>query len=107
MRAGLLRHRLALQSATEADSGTGSGQLDKTWTTYATVWGSITPLSGRELTEQQQVISEVTHKARIRYRSGVTSEHRIVWDSRTFEIDNVLNWSERNIYLDLMIKERL
>ena len=106
MRAGKLRHRLALQNATETDSGTGTGHLDKTWTTYATVWGSIEPLSGRELVEQEQVQSEVTHKTKIRYQSAITSEHRIVFKTRTFQIVTMLNPEERNREIELMLRER-
>ena len=103
MKAGKLRHRLALQS--ESSSTDSYGQVTDTYSTYATVWGSITPLKGLELIHAQQVQSEVTHKCIIRYNSSLDTKDRIVFDSRTFEIISILNADERNIYQEVWCKE--
>ena len=47
MRIGTLRHRVELQEPVENQDG--YGEAERTYTTYATVWASVEPLSGREL----------------------------------------------------------
>ena len=103
MNIGKLRHRLALQSETQTQGATG--EVTSTYATETTVWGSITPLSGRELEQAKQISEEITYKAVIRYYSGLTTEYRISHDSRTFEIVNILNNEERDEYQTLMLKE--
>jgi SPP1 family predicted phage head-tail adaptor len=72
-----------------------------------TVWGSVEPLTGRELLLAQQVSAEVTIRVTIRYDSGntVTPQHRIIIGSRTLEIVYVGNPEERDKQLILMCKE--
>ena len=53
MRAGRLRHRLVLQSKSEARDAYGGAII--TWSTQDTVWGAIEPLSGNEYFAQDQI----------------------------------------------------
>lgn len=103
MRIGRLRHRLALQTETQTQGATG--EVTSTYATATTVWGSLVPLSGRELETAKQISEEITYKAVIRYYSGLASEYRISHDSRTFEIVNIRNFEERDIFQELMLKE--
>lgn len=48
------------------------------WQDVDEVWASIEPLRGREFFEAQQVHSELTTRIRLRYRSDVTPDMRIV-----------------------------
>jgi len=48
---------------------------------------------------------EITHKIRIRYRSGMTSKNRIKFGSRYFNITSILNPDERNIMIDMFAVE--
>lgn len=97
MRAGQLRHRLAIQTATE--TRTDSGESVKLWTTTAQVWGSVEPMSGKELFTAQQVSPNVTHKITMRGRplSAVSPQQRIAFGDRIFQVDNALNKDERGI----------
>lgn len=107
MRAGKLRHRVEFHSDTPTQDD--FGQSIESWTSYMTVWAAIEPLEGRELLLAQQVNAEVTIRVRIRYDSGntVSPEHRVIVGSRTLEIVNVINPSERDEKLTLMCKEIL
>jgi SPP1 family predicted phage head-tail adaptor len=68
------------------------------YTTEATVWAQLRPLSGRESFIAQQVNADVTHEIIIRYYSGLTPKHRILFGTRQFDIISVLNKDERNEY---------
>ncbi len=102
MQAGKLRHRLTVEDYTETVDS--YGEMRKTYSTTTTVWGSVVPLSGRELVQAQQVQSEATTRIRIRYTSlGPTT--RIGFGTRKFDIVHVGNVEERNAEVVLLCKE--
>ena len=103
MRNGLQRHRLAIRAATEAADE--YNQMIKTWATSSTVWGSVQPLSGQELVNAQQVHALTTHRIKIRYISTLTTEMRILFRTRVFEIVSMLDVLERQTELELLCKE--
>lgn len=100
-----MRNRLALQSVSRANDE--YGQAIETFTTYATVWGSLEPLSARELIGANAQNAEVTHKAIIRYSTSVATTDRISFDSRAFEIASMMNIRERNHRMELLLTEVL
>ena len=107
MRAGTLRHRIAIQIETETPDGLGGFVL--TWSDVSglsSVPAAIWPLSSRESLDAMKLESVVSSKIRIRYTSGVTSKNRILFGTRIFNIQgNPINYEERNKYLDLMVSE--
>ncbi len=103
MRAGRLRNKIVVQTNTPTQSG--SGALTDVWSTYATVRSEINPKGGREYFDAKQVNAEIDIIFNIRYYSGVTSKMRISWNSRTFDIQSVINPMERNIEMLIACKE--
>lgn len=104
MRAGKLRHKMTIEAPPTTrnayNEATGS------WTTFATVWGSIEPLSGRELVAARELQSDVDFKITIRYLSGVAAKMRVSWNSRTFDIAHVESRMEGNREMWLFAVER-
>jgi SPP1 family predicted phage head-tail adaptor len=100
-----LRHRVVIQS--ELASADGAGGYSLSWNFIATVWASVTPLSGREILAGQRLESRITHRIRMRYRSDitVTSSTRLSWNGRTFNIRAVINPGQRNRWLELLVEE--
>ncbi len=90
--AGRYRHRLEVQSLGETRADDGG--IIRGWTTDTTRWAEIKPLQGRELFEQQQVDSRLTHRIEMRYVAGLTSDQRLVEGSRIFNIHSVTNVKE-------------
>lgn len=105
MQAGKLRHRVTFQNPPTAQNSTG--QVTGSYTTLATRWGSIEPLSGRELVNAQQISAEVTHRIRVRWLSGIAPKVRAVFGSRNFDILSVLNPEERKRELELLVREKV
>jgi SPP1 family predicted phage head-tail adaptor len=105
MRAGLLRHRIQLQSRTLAANSLG--EPIETWSTYATVSARISPLSGRERWAAMQHAAETTHRIEIRAKAGIKAEDRIIFETRTFRIDAILDKDERGIEMQLLCKEEI
>lgn len=105
MNSGKLRHRIEIQQKT-ATQDTFGAPVD-TWAEFATVWAEIKPASSTDrVAFNQATAPETTHKVNIRYLAGVTSDMRVMFGSRVFEITAPpLNWDERNKELTLMCRE--
>ncbi len=105
MRIGPLNKRVAIRSASRTRDD--YGEPIASWSTDATVWASVEPISGREMLNAQQQHAEITHRIRMRYQPGtsVTAEKRILFDSRDFEIVSVINRKEKKRMLELLCKE--
>ncbi len=105
--AGTLRHRLVLQARTPSADG-GGGDLGDPWAspvTVATLWGNLQPLNGDERLRAMKLESHVTHRIAVRYRAGVTTDMRIVFGARTFNIRAVIDVGERRRRLELLCEE--
>jgi len=107
MRAGGLRHRIAIQVESSAPDGMGGEVL--TWTSVTglgSVPAAIWPLSSKEQLDAMKLESVITNKIRIRYRAGITSANRIVFGSRIFNIKGApINSDEKNKTLDFLVTE--
>ena len=103
MKIGKLRHRIEIQAKTPTQDS--YGEITYSWATADTVWAQVMPLKGRELEHAQQIQAETDYKMIIRYNSTV--KHRVVYDSRTFEVNVILNIGERDIYQEIYCKEIL
>ena len=78
------RTKVQLQSATTAASSTG--QPVETWTTYATVLGSVNTLRGAAYYAAQQTANETAIELFIWYRTDVEPKHQAIVDGVTYEI---------------------
>ncbi len=103
MRAGQLRHRLKILKPT--DVAASWNNTETTWATYATPWGKIEPMSGREYYEAAQVQSETRYIITIRYIRGLMPNMRISFEGRIFKIIAGLDPKERNRKLEIIATE--
>lgn len=103
MRAGELRHRVTIQQKSVTRDSYGAEVI--TWTDVATVWAAVEPLRGREFLEAKQIQSETAYRVRIRHRSDVDTDMRVMWNSRTLEIVAVLDIGGLGRELELMCRE--
>lgn len=102
--AGLLRHCIEIQQKTNSQTDTGS--ISVQWSEFALVRARIIPVSGNEKFQQDQFLNQVTHKIEMRYLKGVTPQMRILFDGRYFDIEAVIDESERNRMLTIMCLEK-
>jgi SPP1 family predicted phage head-tail adaptor len=72
---------------------------------YKTVFGSVEPLSGRELFNAQTISAETTTRFRIRFIPGITKKMRLAFKDRIFNIEAIINAEERNAALEIMCAE--
>jgi len=103
MRAGRLRHRVTIQQKVPTRDTFG-GEL-VTWSPVATVWASVEPLQGREYLAARQLQAELTTRIRIRCRTGILPQMRVVWGSHTYDIQAVIEPESGRRELQLMCTE--
>ena len=103
MRAGKLRHRITIQQNTPTQNS--FGEMEPSWSAFATIWAAVEPLSGDERWTSDQFQSEVSHRIRIRRRVGITPLMRVSWQGRLFDIQAVLEPESNRRELHLLCSE--
>jgi SPP1 family predicted phage head-tail adaptor len=104
MISGKLRHRVTIQQASTVEDTTSGGTYEQ-WTNEVTVWGQVTPASGREFWDIRKSNSEVDGKVTIRYRPGLDPTRRLLHKGRVLEILYIINRDERNEMLEIYYRE--
>ncbi|WP_345993760.1 phage head closure protein [Sulfurimonas sp. HSL-1716] len=103
MRSGNLKHKVEIKQHTGTRDTFGGVADDDVL--FATVYVSIVPLSGKEYFVSKSVNSEVTHQIEMRFIPGVTPDMKIVYGTREFDINSVINVREANKTLQIMATE--
>ncbi len=101
LRAGDLRDRITIQ---RRQAGGALGQPSKNWELVAQAWANIRFSSGSEAIRSGQPASEAKCSIRIRWRTGITADMRIVSGGVAYEIEAVLPDGQRRQYVDLVCK---
>lgn len=104
MQSGLLRQQVKIQSRIDGIDAAGDAMVS--WLDVATIWADVQPLRGLERMNAQQVgAAAIDHRITTRYRPGLTPKHRILYGTRVFDIESVINVNERNEMIELLCKE--
>jgi SPP1 family predicted phage head-tail adaptor len=105
MHIGELRKQVAVQAEQQTPDGAGGYAL--AWTTLASVWADIAPASGNEVFAAGHLEGHVTHKITMRWRSdlAITSDMRLLYNNRAFNIRAVMNKDESNQWATLLVEE--
>ena len=103
MNIGDLNKRITLQYPSRVSDSMGGFTV--TWVDATTAWAAIWPVSATEQIQAAQQVITITHKIRIRYRSGIESSWRVKFGDRYFSIVSIINPNERNRMLDILCKE--
>jgi SPP1 family predicted phage head-tail adaptor len=105
MRFRKYRHRITIQA--EQNEPDGQGGRETVWSDLFTTWASIKTKTGTEKEEGQQTQPTVNYEIEMRYRPGITSKNRVVFQGRVFDIKNVNNVKELNKTLILTCVEKV
>ena len=98
-----LRHSVTIQERTLTADGQGGST--ESWSTFTTAWVAIEPTSAAQQFYAQHLKHRVTHKITARYFSGLTSDMRIIFGSRTFHVRGYRDLEERNRFYEIMAEE--
>jgi len=101
--AGILRHRVTIEAATDARNTLG--ETSQTWTPFLDRWASIEAVSYSEQQQQGQTSGTVTHSVRMRYAPGLTGKMRLRWGGRLLYVSSVIEKGHREEH-ELQCEER-
>jgi SPP1 family predicted phage head-tail adaptor len=104
LNSGQLRHKIRFQKLEGQEDELG--QYRETWVDDASAWCMIKTMQGREYYAAAASQSENTYRFVMRYRPGIDSSMRIVYQGRIFNIDSAINDDEMNRTLTLIAKEK-
>ena len=93
MNIGSLDRRVTIRTFTEAPDA--SGQPVITWSDLITVAASKRDVTARERFAARQELAQQTSVFRIRHRTDVTVEMRLVYDSKTYDIQGLAELGRR------------
>lgn len=98
--AGRARHRVKLQSKSVTKNGIGEEIV--TWADVVTdtedhcLWAEAWPLKGREFFAAAETQYAADVRFRMRYRTDLTREHRIVWNGEAYDITQIIDVGARH-----------
>lgn len=90
---GNLRERVTIQQASETRNALGESV--QAWSTFAERWAQVEGISAREFLLSGQQQAEVSHRVRLRYVTGLTTQMRFLWRGRVLEIISLLEHANR------------
>ena len=100
---GKMWTRVTIQQPSPTANEVGEPVL--TWSTFATVWADVRPLSSREVERYAQAVGFMSHRVAIRYLNGLTSAMRIVYRNRILEIGEITE-HDRLDYQEIVCTEK-
>ncbi len=104
IKAGDLRHRVTIESATRTSDDAGGSTTE--WQTVAEVWAAIWSRTVAEDFALDRIAGTASHDIWIRYRSDVTPDMRIRLGNRIFDILGAIDVEDRGAWLKCPSEER-
>lgn len=89
MKAGPLRHRVMLQEPVKSQDPE-TGAIIDSWDDVKSIWAEVTPVSARDFVAAQAYQNQITSRIKIRYRTGISDKHRILFRGNIYNIEGVL-----------------
>jgi len=103
---GSLNERITIYSRQLKSPTLSSVDFSEDFTLTYTVWASIETVNGSELFDGVNLSNAYDHKIVIRYKSDITKEYYIVFNSIRYEIIDVENLDEANEWLVIKCKKK-
>ncbi|MGL6245643.1 phage head closure protein [Pseudomonas sp.] len=91
--AGKLNQRVTFQRKLVERNGLGEEVV--TFADVCTVWAEVVPLRGREFFAAAQLQQAVDIRVRIRARSGLAGDMRLLWREQPYDITAIIPGTER------------
>ena len=101
---GRLRHRITFLKPTDTEKNSFNENVP-VYTPFKTVWAAVEPMTGKEYAEAQKIRAETTYNIITRYIPGITSDMKISFRDKEFDIVSTLNIRELNEQLKIVVSE--
>ena len=84
MLASKLTHYITVQQKQKTEDALG--QTIETWVDYASMWANVKFESGAEFNRANRESSEVVASVRVRYREDITTEMRVMFKGKVYNL---------------------
>ena len=110
LKIGDLRHYVVIEDLQKTNGElpqNALGEPTKTWQSFHSAYASIVPVSGstRYSVTGNQPVPMMDTVITIRSKSGITSEMRVRWGTKIYNIAAVRNLEERGRFTELLCKD--
>lgn len=103
---GELDKRIDIQAPTKTSDNMGGFTV--TWVNVgASIPAAVWPVTAKEQIVAQAEKIIITHRIRIRYRSGIRGTWRIKYAGKYFNIVSIIDQNSRHQWLDILAKEQM
>ncbi len=96
-----MRDRISLYQRNIQAPVFGTANITQKYTLLKTVWSSIETIKGPTTFNDVDTIKQISIEFKIRYRSDVTTETRVLFDGDYYEILEPPNQDKRNRFMFL------
>lgn len=93
---GKMRHRIEIQYITDGENE--AGETIKVWSTYKKLWAERKQLKGENPTNLDKEGLQYKYRFKIRYRTDIDEDMRIVYDGVIYDIKNINPVKELEAY---------
>lgn len=104
----MLNRQITIQQ--RAETADGAGGVTEAWSTLATVWAWVKPVSARERAYAGRIEAQVDFKAIIRFSGdgdsnpAYTADHRVIYQAKTYGIEYVTDVDGKRAWLEIGIR---
>ena len=95
-----LRQRITVQRKNRVRDAFGDPVVE--WVDVAILWAEVVDRSGKQVYDTEQDIDAVYTRVRIRMRSGIEPQMRVVYNGVFLEIQSVMDLNGRGDFLELV-----
>jgi SPP1 family predicted phage head-tail adaptor len=88
-----MNHRITLLTRSVSRDAMGGEVV--TWNDAGDDWAEVTPLTGREYFQAMQENAEYEIRFRVRYRSDVEQDWRLIWRGKQYDVLRVIDVAAR------------
>lgn len=108
LKRGQLRHRVTVEHYVIGSPQTRpDGTPDGAWTTFATCWANVHPMSARALFAAAQEHAEAKVQIDLDYLADVTAAMRVRFGGKVYRILGIIDWEERHREMQFICSEGL
>lgn len=93
---GQLDRRITIKKFTTSTDD--FGQINKTFTTLASVWAKVVEKSGSEKEVSDQIVAVKKVEFTIRHRSDLNEQMRIEYNGKTYTIEAIIGSDQRDSF---------
>lgn len=100
---GKLRERVSIYSQSQTVDAAGS--IATTWALVATTWARMEPMGASAIVLASRDDAQRIYRMTIRYRTNITTNSRVVWRTRKFDVEGVMDPTEQRQFLTVTLRE--